>query len=338
TANNTLDVGFKPLSTDRRVRTLTVSGTTVYAGGIFTSTMGQPRNRVAAFNRTNGALLPWAPNVAGNGSNPCCNGGVMAMVMSPDQSRVIIGGGFDSINGAAIHGLAAVDATSGANARWDYRGVIRTNAVTKLVTDSNTVYAAIDDYGTSDGRIALDPNTGRARWVDLCRGATWALAVIDKVLYSGSHAHDCSRVQGGFPEISTGPDPKWQRLLAQTTDGNSTRILRWFPNTNGGDYSLPSDQTPSRLGPRTMTAAGDSLWVGGSFTVVNGKPQQSLIRFTPQPGPSAKVIPQPDGPQAKLDAARPDLPPSDNGNFPGGPAPDGKPDPGIDNQPAPTRK
>ncbi len=337
TANNTLDTGFKVYSTDRRVRSLAVGASAVYVGGIFTSTAGQPRNKLAAFNRTNGALLPWAPRVEGPGSN----GGILAMTMSPDSSRVVLGGEFTSINGRGIQGMDAVNTSSGASVPWQWRGIRGKTFATDLTTDADTVYVSAESrtFGEFEGRAALNPNTGQARWVEGCKGATWSVAVIGNALYSGSHAHNCSTTQGGFGELATGPNPKWQRLLAQTVEGNSTRILRWFPNTNGGDYSLPADQTPSRLGPRTMTTDGEILWVGGQFTVVNGKAQQSLTRFGPQAGQAVQgqaAAPEA-GPQAQADAADPDLPPVDNGTFPGGPAPDGKPDPGVDNQPAPAQ-
>ncbi|HEX3732503.1 MAG TPA: hypothetical protein VHU91_06245, partial [Mycobacteriales bacterium] len=336
-ADNSLNATFKPAGTDRRVRSLAVSDSAVYAGGIFTKFGGQARNKLAAFNRTNGALLPWAPKYSGNGPN----GGVIAMTMSPDKSRVILAGEFSSINGRGIQGLDAVNASDGTSVPWEWRGIRGEAFGTDVTTDADTVYATAESRTTGgfEGRVALDPNTGRARWVDTCKGATWSVAVIGKVLYSGSHAHDCSDTRGGFDDIADGRNPKWQHLLAQTTDGNSTRILKWFPNTNGGDPSLPEDQTPARLGPRTMTAAGDNLWVGGQFTVVNGKPQQSMVRFAPQGGQAPPVQAAPRNAQNppaqdqnpdKSDADG-NLPPT----FPGGPPPDGKPNPGVDNQRAP---
>lgn len=338
TVNNPLNNSFKPLGLDRRVRSLAIGDAAVYVGGIFTTAAGQPRSKLAAFNRANGALLPWAPQVVGPGSN----GGVLAMTMSPDNTRVILGGEFDSINGSGRHGLDAVDAVSGASTLWEFTGIPLRSFVTDLVIDDDSVYAAAEGLGTFDGRVALNPTNGQARWIDYCKGATWSLAIIDNVLYSGSHAHDCSQTIGGFPEIATGTDPKWQRLLAQTADQNSTRILRWFPNTNGGDYSLPADQTPARLGPRTMTTDGVSLWVGGQFTVVNGVMQQSLVRFSPEPGQASsgrQRVPQEQRTQDSLDPKAiqdpQDLPPIDNGTFPGGPPPDGASVPGVDNQPAP---
>ena len=40
------------------------------------------------------------------------------MVMSPDLTRVILGGSFDTINGSTYHCLAAADATTGAPLPW----------------------------------------------------------------------------------------------------------------------------------------------------------------------------------------------------------------------------
>lgn len=344
TANNALDTGFKPAGTDRRVRSLAVSNDNVYAGGIFAATGGQARTKLAAFNRNTGALLPWAPKVEGPGGN----GGIVAMIMSPDQSRVILAGEFTSINGRGIKGLDAVSANTGASVSWEWRGIRGNTFATDLTTDGTSIFVSAESrtFGEFEGRAQLDPTNGRARWVDMCKGATWSVAVVKGVLYSGSHAHNCSTTAGGFPELATGANPKWQRLLAQTINGSSTRILRWFPNCNGGDYSLPADQTPSRLGPRTMTTDGESLWVGGQSTVHNGRQQQSLVRFTMEPGVGAPTQQQAlaaaplaetkADPKAQDDPA--DLPAVDGGTFPGGPPPNGKPQPGVDNLPAPAKR
>ena len=151
----------------------------------------------------------------------------------------------------------------------------RESWVTDLVADEDTVYAGANGEGTFDGRIALDPSTGEIRWIDTCTGATWALAVIGDVLYSGSHAHNCSTMRGGFPESREGFSEgaaRHYRLLAQTTPGDSTQILHWFPTTNGGIQGA--------LGPRVMATDGTNLWVGGEFTTVNNRAQQGLARFT----------------------------------------------------------
>src|SRR3954451_5664591 len=84
--------------TNGRVTTITVSGTTAYIGGKFTSlrpagaaagTAEVTRNHAAAINLTTGALLPWNPNV---------NGLVRALLAS--GGNVYIGGSFTTVGGA----------------------------------------------------------------------------------------------------------------------------------------------------------------------------------------------------------------------------------------------
>jgi len=271
TSTGKLDTAFKP-AVNGRVRALAVTGTTVYAGGSFTRALpGTDRSRLAAFSRSNGSLLPWAPSVDNR---------VYALAMAPDGSRVILGGEFDTVNTTAIHGLAAVDATTGATSRWDGRDIPRVSStkfsyVTDLVVDQDTVYASANGEGTFDGRLAADPYTGASRWVDYCAGATWSLALVRDVLYSGSHAHNCSSTPGGFPEAYNGileANKRYYRFLAQDARSGTPTIQHWFPTTNGG--------IQGKLGPRTMATDGTHLWVGGEFTTVDGVAQQSLTRFT----------------------------------------------------------
>jgi hypothetical protein len=265
---------FRVWGTNGRVRALAVTADKVFIGGSFSSVDSQPRTRLASIDRGTAALTRWAPTV---------DKAPLTLALTPDHSRVLIGGDFDVVNGVPIHGLASIDASSGTNARWDSRpipdngGDIR-SFVTDLDVDSDTVYIAAEGIGTFDGRLAADPYTGQVLWTDDCLGATWSVEAVGGVLYSGSHAHNCSTTPGGFPETNNGVvDPgnrHFHRLLAQTTDG-ATEILHWFPTTNGGIVGA--------LGPRDMTNAGSTIWVGGEFTTVNAKPQQGITRFAPSP-------------------------------------------------------
>ncbi|MCW2506435.1 MAG: Fibronectin type protein [Actinomycetia bacterium] len=272
TANAVLDTGFKPAGTNGRVRSLAVTATTVYAGGSFTATAGQTRTRLAAYNRATGALLPWAASADAE---------VLAMAMSADQTRVMIGGSFSTVNGTAIHGFTALSAASGGRTPWaGYFPVPKTSMVTEIVADADQVYASAD--GQYDGRFATDPSTGAVTWSDDCKGASWALALMGPLLYSGSHGHNCRHpeappVAGGFPEQFK---LRAFRLVAETTHTGAPVIQHWFPSTDGGDPALPADHTPTKQGIRAMLTVGDSLWMGGQFTVVNDVPQQSITRFT----------------------------------------------------------
>ena len=90
------------------VLALAVSGSTVYAGGFFTSIGGQTRNYIAALDAGSGLATAW---------NPSADGTVRALAVS--GSTVYAGGNFTSIGGQTRHGIAALDATSGAATTWN---------------------------------------------------------------------------------------------------------------------------------------------------------------------------------------------------------------------------
>ncbi len=256
-----------------RVRALAVSADTVYLGGSFTAAGGQPRGRLAALDSATGALRPWAPKVDKQ---------VITMELSADDSRVLLGGQFDTVNGEAIHGLAAVaSGGTGESVRWDSRAIPPTSYVTDLSVKDGTVFASANGEGGGvfDGRLAADVATGEIKWQDVCLGATWAIESVGDLVYSGSHAHDCTQTSGGFAEswnVQPPATPRYYRLLAQTADGQEAKhIQHWFPTTNGGIVG--------KLGPRDLSWTGSQLWVAGEFTTVNGRPQQGLTRFGLQP-------------------------------------------------------
>ncbi|MFI0480926.1 hypothetical protein [Actinomadura sp. 9N215] len=279
---------------DAAVEDLAVSGTTLYAGGSFAAVDGVPRERLAAFDTATGALTAWAPTADRR---------VMSVVLSPDGSQVVIGGKFNRLNGSPPHGLGAVrtDAT-GTSAPWEtgleYVSDSRQSWATALVKDDDTVYVSAAGTGTFDGRLAVDPNGGHLRWIDGCKGGTEAVTLLDGVLYSGSHAHDCSTQPGGFPQLA---NDGHQRLLAEPARPDPARydtppILHWFPDTDSGP--------DGGQGPRSMDNDGRHVWVGGDFTTVNKQPQQGITRFgslavTDDVGPPEKIgaptVTKPDG-------------------------------------------
>lgn len=254
-----------------RVRAIAVSATTVYIGGDFTSVNGQPRSRLAAFNRSTGALLPWAPTVDRT---------VYTMAMSSDGSRVILGGVFDRVNGNTINGIATVNAGTGASMPWSSRPVPPRNGdlystVWDLVVSGNTVYAGANGHGPGvfDGRFAADVTTGNLIWKDSCLGATSAISLMKGVLYSASHAHDCSDL-GAFGEVTP---RRYQRLLAENANSGGAAkptLLHWFPVVNPGPSTSYYLQ-----GPWAMANDDTNLWVGGEFTTANGQAQQGLTRY-----------------------------------------------------------
>lgn len=244
------------------VYAIAVTANTVYFGGQFTTVGSQPRQRFAAVNSATGALLPWIADVELPGR---------AVTVSPDRTKVAIGGDFFTVNGQASHAIGVVDAVTGANVKNYPVGFIHTNSVTKaLSSDATSFYGGAEGTGGGvfDGSFAIDWNTLNERWRDTCLGATQAVLPYEGTLYEASHHHDCS-------SMNEFPDGKRMYFTAQKTDDRT--LLGWFPTANDG--------TGEGIGPRALvvatgkTTGGKYLWAGGEFTVINGVAQQGLTRF-----------------------------------------------------------
>jgi Domain of unknown function (DUF5122) beta-propeller len=218
TATGALDPTFKP-TMGNTVQSISATNTTVYAGGTFTSVNGASRLRLAAFT-TAGALSAWAPQADST---------VQALLVTPDHTGVVVGGRFSKLNSTFVYGLGEVNATSGATTAFAGNQTIRdygaNSAILSLSADSNSVYATGYSFGSGnfEGTARLDPDTGKIIWVDDCHGDTYGTFSTGLVLYSVSHAHDCSGM-GSFPDTN---NPRVaHRALAQTLNPSRRRHER----------------------------------------------------------------------------------------------------------------
>ncbi|MFF9769327.1 fibronectin type III domain-containing protein [Streptomyces sp. NPDC014636] len=260
TAGCSLRKDFRP-PVQATVRAVDVTDDAVYLGGDFQAVGGRTREHLASFSRT-GALLPFKADI----DQP-----VLAVLAAPDHGRILVGGDFHRVNGAAEAALVALDPGTGSTVASFPGWIPRSGVGVKTLTrDGADFYLGAEGRGTGlfDGRIAGRLSDGKLLWKDSCQGATQALAVYQGVLYSATHAHNCSQTPGGFP------DGRRQHFLANSVrDG---RILHWFPDTDDG--------IGESNGPRALAMAGGILWAGGEFTTVNNRPQQGLTRFSAGPG------------------------------------------------------
>ncbi|GGW44107.1 hypothetical protein GCM10010503_21040 [Streptomyces lucensis JCM 4490] len=269
TADCTVRKAFRP-SVTATVRAIDATDRAVYLGGDFTRAGGRARKRIAAF-APDGSLLPFRADL---------DAPVRALSAVPSRAKVYAGGDFESVNGHRAHALVALSSTTGATAH-SYPGWLPPRSVVKSIAhDGTRFYVGAEGHGRGvfDGRVAGRLEDDTMAWKDTCLGATQAVLPYEGVLYSASHAHDCGRTPGGFPEQRGGDR---QHLLAQSP-GNRT-ILHWFPDTDEG--------AGEQIGPRALTVARGVLWVGGEFTKVNGKPQQGLTRFAGGPDTGAPKAP-----------------------------------------------
>jgi hypothetical protein len=137
-ATGAVVASFAP-NVSSEVRALAATNSTVFIGGGYASVNGATRHSLSAVSST-GSLLPWAPSLSGG------NVDVWSMVVTPDQSRVVVGGSFTSLNGLAASGMGSLDATTGSSLRWDANQTIRDggtgSAITSLRTDGQQVYGS----------------------------------------------------------------------------------------------------------------------------------------------------------------------------------------------------
>ncbi|MFE6175833.1 fibronectin type III domain-containing protein [Streptomyces sp. NPDC056464] len=269
TAGCSLRKDFRPTMSSY-VRAIEVTNDAVYLGGDFTLVNGQDRERIAAFTPS-GKLLPFQAEI---------DAPVRAVLAAPKFGKLLVGGDFNMLNGQLEKSLAALHPVTGRTVASYEDWVPPRSSVKALARDGINFYVAAEGSGTGifDGRIAGRLSDGKMVWKDTCMGATQAVAVHKGVLYSGSHAHDCRDTPGGFVEFNNR-----QHFLAQSV--RDRHILHWFPDTDGG--------TGEGNGPRVLEMAGEVLWAGGEFTMVNGRPQQSLTRFSPGPDRGApEEVPQ----------------------------------------------
>jgi len=284
TATGALDTSFHP-SVSGQVRAIVATNTTVYAGGTFSSAAGSARGRLAAFNAANGALLSWAPQADNT---------VWAMVLTPDGSKVVIGGQFQTMSGAVANGMAAVDPTVGTALPWAASQTIQdynNGAVDTLAVDGNQIYGGGYAFGsgsTFEGEFGLNPDTGAVNWLNDCHGDTYGVFPIGQVLYTVSHAHNCSMI-GAFPQTNQDWAINMRHALAFTTFPTGTNtgpddygwnyngipdstLLQWFPELKTGTFTGQSQAAWSVTGNSSYVA------LGGEFPSINGTAQQGLAR------------------------------------------------------------
>jgi hypothetical protein len=272
------------------VKAIKATAQTVYLGGTFGNINGTSRTKVGAVNAvgtaSSGAVVA--------GFNPIFDGAtidgaptpdVNALNLKPDNTQLVVGGNFDTVNGAPSKALGVVSATTGATVQL-FNGTFskyvnvqqRGSAVKTIAVDSTGFYTGSEGAGKYifDGRAAFNWGTFAERWRDGCLGATQAVTLYNDVAYFASHAHDCS-------DIGEYGDGQRRHFLAETTLSNDPENASHAKPVLQGWTPDSSDGTGEGIGPRTLTVASsggtDYMWSGGEFTTVNGVAQQGLTRF-----------------------------------------------------------
>lgn len=276
-----------------RVKTVVATNDTVYFGGTFTNVSGVTRTRLAAIKASNGTVLDWNATAAGGGNQ------VAALALTPDKSKLVVGGSFTTLNGATAYGLGAVDPATGATVPWAATSLIKnagTKAgITSLSTSADNVYATGYVFGEEagipkgnlEGSVSMAGGDGAINWVNSCHGDTYGSYALNGVSYAVGHAHDC-RTVNGFPQTEP-----WTFYRGMAYTDSATGINK--TETVGGYYNFAGTPSPSTLNWYPDLAAGtftgqaqaawnitgnsDYITLGGEFPRVNNTGQQGLVRF-----------------------------------------------------------
>ena len=186
-----------------------MSGTTVYAGGAFTSIGGQSRNYIAALDASTGLATAWNTGVSPIGGGASEAGEVLSVAVA--GATVYAGGNFTSVNGKSGLGFAALRPDAGAPtvellSAFDSSPLligsqcqISWSAVDDLAVQSVDLYLSRTGLsGPWELLAAAAPNTGGHIWTATGPEVTGSNAYlrVDARDYSGNLGTDTGG--GGF--------------------------------------------------------------------------------------------------------------------------------------------
>ncbi|GAA3693018.1 hypothetical protein GCM10023081_32980 [Arthrobacter ginkgonis] len=283
-----LDRNFLP-KPSASVRAIAATNDTVYYGGVFGAVGSVERLGLAAARVSDGALLDWAPKAEG--------GRVNALTLSPDRTKIAVGGAFTTLNGSNRpgYGLGVLDTATGTQFPLPANEYVRNGSsngsITSLTSDGTNFYATGYTFGrfsTLEGTVSIKWSDLNTEWLEDCHGDSYSVyAGNADLVYIAGHPHHCANI-GAFPQERTW---EFRRGLAfsKKVGGTITRELydytnfegmprpelqHWYPDMNAGTI------TGQDQGPWSVTGSGDYIAMAGEFTIVNGRAQQGLVRYT----------------------------------------------------------
>ena len=304
--HGTLISSFQPVFSTT-VKDIAVAGDTLYVGGYFTKVNKQQRTRLAALKASTGELLDWTASAEGP------NAQVYAIEVSPDHSKVVIGGSFSSVNGSSRpgYGMALLDASTGEVLPMPVNDTVRTAgekaAIFDIAVDDAgfyaTAYSAVGrlDEANLEGSFKADWN-GNLIWLEPCHGDTYGIAPTKEIVYTVGHAHSCETIYGfpNIPEVrKDGSHPLYVRAMAFTNspditirqqgvaDGyqdwstsglKSPTIIGWYPDLEAGKVTKMSQAAYK------IDVTDKYVLMVGEFIEADGKVQQGIVRYPRRAG------------------------------------------------------
>ncbi len=234
------------------VYALAVSGTDLYAGGLFTSAGGVDANSIAKWDGSNWSALGWG---IGGPTDPPWYGTVFALAVS--GGNLYAAGSFPTAGFALASNIAKWDGSTWSALGLGIGGMTEgaTPQVYALAVSGPDLYAG-GIFATAGGVAA----TNIAKW----NGSTWS------VLGPGIGG-------GGFPRVSalavSGPDLYAGGIFTTSRGVGASFIARW----NGKNWSPPGSGMNSAV--YALAKSGSDLYAGGSFTSAGSAAANNIARW-----------------------------------------------------------
>ncbi|HEU5223296.1 MAG TPA: PKD domain-containing protein [Candidatus Lumbricidophila sp.] len=257
------------------VWTQAIAGNIAYVGGEFTTarpagaapgTNEVSRPNLLAYNLTTGELIA--------SFNPGPNAQVQALAVTPDGSKLFVGGQFTSIGGQTRYRIAAFDAATGALLAW---APTLNASVYALAATNSTVYAGgafSNVNGAARTRLAAMSTTSNTL-------LPWAPQIVDGSPKALVVKPDGSQVVigGSFSTLNGSSNPG---MGLASVDGVTAELRPWAVNNvvrnagaKGGIYSLTQDGTyvygtgwMFSQSAGTLEGTFKASWDGGALTWV----------------------------------------------------------------------
>ena len=240
----------EPFPTVPMVNTILPTNHGIYIGGYFTHAGGALRKSVAALDSAFATARPFQADLGPTLSTAAGT----AFSLTLYQNRLMVGGSFNTVAGAAHTGLAQVDTATGANvAGWtcDVGGNVQC-----MLVKGTTVYVGggISTVGgQSRSNIgALNGSTGAV--------LSWNPNVAGVAVYSLATQNDTLYVGGDYSQVAS-----QGRICLAAVSATTGALMGWAPTAFGPVHAMVMD--------------GPSMIVGGEFGFLNGQPQAYLGRL-----------------------------------------------------------
>ncbi|HST86550.1 MAG TPA: PKD domain-containing protein [Kineosporiaceae bacterium] len=282
-SNGALASGFTAPSLDARITDLKLSNNRLWIGGSFTRVGGVAQTALATLNPSTGARLAYM-NLSFGAPR---NGGVTQVKkfdITPDGSRLVAIGNFDTIGTTARGFLAMLDLTGPttvAVADWatGFFGPACVDAFDTYMRDldispdgSYLVVSTTGAYGGASGPCDSTTRwelgaTGTGitpTWTDYTGGdTTYGVAITGTAVYVGGHFR---WQNNSFAGDAAGPGAVAREGIAALDPGNGLPFA-WNPGRERG------------VGVFDMLATSTGLWVGSDTDVIGGETRRKISFF-----------------------------------------------------------